>query len=121
MKKHWFLLPLLTSVVSFLPEATYAAPIQCYIGAGGSYQICDFEQKGYNFYLIEWPDGDRTGIQLKSNRSGEYAIVGHANERGRIYNNGTTRYPRFHQNNGEEWLCLHKTPKGKIDFCITKP
>lgn len=102
-----------------MPEVAQAVPIQCYIGDGGSYQVCDLRKTGGSSYVVEWPDGDSTVITNYSNPSGEWADIEHINPDGVPYGGGT-RYPSIHTEQGE-WICYHKLPggRGKIDFCIT--
>lgn len=96
-----------------------ASPIQCYIGQGGAYQVCDFKEIKPSTYLITWSDGEKTGIVETRTPSGTWAKVVHAHADDEVYATGT-RYPRIHRENGE-WLCYHFQPGGlgKIDFCIT--
>lgn len=113
------LFPVLAASMGFLvSEVAQAVPVQCYIGNGGSYQVCDLQQ-ARDSWVVEWPDGDSTVITNYSNASGEWADIQHVNNRGGVYGGGT-RYPSMHYEQGE-WLCYHKLPggRGAIDFCIT--
>jgi hypothetical protein len=96
-----------------------ASPIQCYVGQGEAYQVCDFKEIEPSTYLLTWSDGEKTAIIETKTPSGSWAKVAHARADGSVYAAGA-RYPRIHYEKGE-WLCYHFQPGGlgDIDFCIT--
>ncbi len=122
MKIQQLLVSIIVTDLILIPKLVNAVPIQCYIGKGGTYRICDIQRKGDSRYLIVWPDGEMTSVVLIWTPSGEYANVRHAYSNGTIYGGGTL-YPQIHYNPQGKWLCLHRLPGGRggIDFCVTSP
>ena len=102
-----------------IQKPVQAAPIQCYIGEAGAYQVCDFQEIEPSEYFLTWADGEKTAIIETQTPSGSWAKVAHINNDGNVYAAGA-RYPRIHYEKGEP-LCYHPEPGGlgEIDFCIT--
>jgi hypothetical protein len=111
----------LTLNLGFIFTSTSSAtaePVQCYLGNGGSYQVCDVQTVGPREYILTWPDGEKTAIVETTTNSGSWIEVRHVNSAGEVYGGGA-RYPVTHHEQGE-WLCYHSQPSGSdIDFCVT--
>lgn len=120
LHKKIFSYLLLTSGLSLsFATPVKADPVQCYIGKGGTYKVCDLQTVKPQHYLLVWPDGERTAIIETRTSSGSWIDVRHARANGDMYGGGT-RYPATHYEQGK-WLCYHRQPgkRGGIDFCIT--
>ncbi len=102
-----------------IQKPVQAAPVQCYIGETGAYQVCDFQEIEPSMYVLTWADGERTVISETQTPSGSWSKVAHLSVDNNVYAAGA-RYARIHYEKGE-WLCYHPEPGGlgEIDFCIT--
>ena len=110
---------LTSSLTLAIQKPAKAGPIQCYIGQGGAYQVCDLKKTEPSMYMLTWPDGEKTAIIETQTPSGSWIKVAHIKPDETVYAGGV-RYPRIHYEKGE-WLCYHLQPGGlgDIDFCIT--
>lgn len=61
-KKVFTYLGICSGFILTVATSTLAEPVQCYIGKGGTYQVCDLRTVEPQKYLLIWPDGDKTAI-----------------------------------------------------------